>query len=148
VRESLSPWQTPSAAQVLRDVEIRFIERERFDQRCVVAEDRMDLARYSAIDLKAWRHKHQFRASPHGCSGRHRRAHAECTCLIAGRGNHASLGRVSNRHRSATEARVVALFDRSIERVHINVDDLARRHTLLYQILNKTRTLSRFGRQR
>ena len=31
------------AAQVLRDVEIGFIQRERFDQRCVMAEDRMDL---------------------------------------------------------------------------------------------------------
>jgi hypothetical protein len=49
--------------------------------------------------------------SPHGRGGRHGRAHAECPGLITGRGNHASLGGVANRHRSATQIRVVALFD-------------------------------------
>jgi len=44
------------------------------------------------------------------------------------RSNHAPLGSMANRHRSATQIRIVALFNRRIERVHIDVDDLAQHH--------------------
>jgi hypothetical protein len=84
-----------------------FVEREGFDERGVIAKNGMDLARDRAIDLKAWRHEDKCRATPHGGGGRHRRAHAEGTGLIAGCGHHAALGVVANSDRLPTKRRIV-----------------------------------------
>src|SRR5712671_1799349 len=66
----------------------------------------------------------------HGCGRRHGRANAEGARLVARRGNHAPLGPVADSDRTATKLGIIALFDRRIEGVHVDVDDLAHRHTL------------------
>ena len=130
------------AAQVCGHVEIGFVERERLDQRRVVGEDGVDLARDGAVDVEPRRHEHQFRALPHGGGRRHGRAHAERARLVARRGHHAALGAVANRHRPAAQLRVVALLDRRIERVHVDVDDLATAACRPYQAANTARTIA------
>jgi len=57
------------------------------------------------------------------------------------------LGGVANRHRSATQIRVVALFDRRIERVHVHVDDLAQRHAPALSHQEQKENSVRFDRQ-
>ena len=44
---------------------------------------------------------------------------------IARRSNDAAFGRIPDRYRLALESRIVTLFYRRIERVHVDVDDLA-----------------------
>ncbi len=55
----------------------------------------------------------------------HRRANREASRLVTRRSNHAPLCWEEDRHRSTHDSGIVALFDRRIERVHIDVDDLA-----------------------
>jgi hypothetical protein len=95
-----------------------------------MGEDGADLARDGAVDLEARRHEYQFRTLPHRGDRRHGRTHAECSGLVARCGHHASLGAMTNRDRTASQFRVVALLDRRIERVHIDMDNLARRHAV------------------
>jgi hypothetical protein len=49
----------------------------------------------------------------------------ETSRLVARRGNDAAFGRIADRHRLALESRIVALLHRRIERIHVDVDDLA-----------------------
>src|SRR5208283_1628674 len=119
-------------APILRHVEIGFIERQRFDQRGVLGEDRVDLARDRAIDVEARRHEHQLRTLAHGRGRRHGRSNTEGARLVTRCGNHAPLGAVADGDRTASKLRIVALFDRRIERVHVDMDDLAQRHTSNY----------------
>ena len=110
------------------DVEIGFVKRERLDQSRVVTEDGADLTRDSAVDVKPRWYEHQFGALPPGRGRRHGRAYAERASLVARRGYHSPHGAVANRDRTAAEFRVIALLDGRIERVHVDMDDLARRH--------------------
>ena len=139
------------AAQVLRDVEIGLVERQRLDQRRVIRKDRVDLARDGAIDVEARPHEHQFGALAHRRGRRHRRAHAEGAGLVARRGDDASLGAVADRDGTPSKRRIVALLDRRIEGVHVDVDDLAHRHAATLstqeQKENSGRARSSRGRQ-
>ena len=45
-------------------VQIGFIEGERFDQRSVVLEDRVNLFGDFAVHVEPWRDKHEFGALP------------------------------------------------------------------------------------
>src|SRR5271166_3037607 len=119
---------TRQAAPVLRHIEIGLVERQRLDQRRVLNKNSMDLARNGAIDVEARRHEHQFRALTHRRGRRHGRTHAEGAGLVTRRGHDPPLGAVSNRDGAPSKRRVVALFNRRIERVHVDVNDLAHRH--------------------
>ena len=52
--------------QVFGDVEIGLIKAQRLDVGGVVQKDFADLARYRAVDRKAWRAENQLRAEPLG----------------------------------------------------------------------------------
>ena len=116
------------ATTIFRDIEIGLIERQRLDQRRIFRKDGMDLVRDGAIDVETRRHEHEFGAKAHRRGRRHGRAHAEDAGLITCCRNHAPLGTMAYRHGAPLERRIVALFDRRIERVHVDVDDLAHRH--------------------
>ncbi len=74
----------------------------------------------------------QGRAEPDRLGHRHGRADAEGPRLVAGRRDHAALRRLTaDRERLAAQRRVVALFDRRVEGVHVDVKDAADfRHDL------------------
>ena len=52
------------ASEIVGDVEIGFVERERFDQRGAILEDRLNLLGHPAVNVEPWRDKHEFRALP------------------------------------------------------------------------------------
>ena len=52
--------------------------------------------------------------------------HAELAHLVAGGRDGAAFARSADRDRFAAQFRVVALFDRRVERIHVDMDDLAR----------------------
>ena len=116
------------APPVLRHIEIGLIEREWFNERGVFREDGVDLARDGAVDVEARRHEHQLRTLPHGRGRRHGRAHAEGARFVARRSHRTSLGAVADCDGASPQHRIVALLDRRIEGVHVNVDNLAQRH--------------------
>ena len=119
------PDSCRDALQVLGDIEVGLVERERLHERRVLGEDAPDLARDRAVDLEARRHEDEVRAQPQRGARGHGRAHAERPGLVAGGGDNAALARAADRDRPAAQRRVVALLHGRVERVHVDVDDLA-----------------------
>ena len=111
--------------QVLGDVEIRLVERERLNERRVLGEDRPDLPRDRPIDVEPRLHEDQVGTLPLRADGGHRGADAESPRLIARGGHDAPLARAADRHRLAAKIGIVALLDGGVEGVHVDVDDLA-----------------------
>jgi ATP-dependent exoDNAse (exonuclease V) beta subunit len=104
--------------------------------------DRVDLLRYAAINLEAGRDKEEVRTLPHGYGRGHSRTNSKGSRFIArGRYDAATSG-IPDRDRSASERGIIALLDRRIECVHVDVDDLAN------QRLAHRRSYRRPGSQR
>ena len=114
-------------AVVLGDVEIGLVEAQRFDQRGVAGEDIADLARDRAVGVEARLDEDKFGAAAARGHGRHGRAHAEFPRLVAGGGDDAAFAGAADGDRLAAQVRIVALLDGRIERIHVDMDDLARR---------------------
>ena len=85
----------------------------------------MYLLRDRLVDVKARRDENQLRALTQSGDGRHGRVNAELSRRIAGGGDHAALTPAAHGQRHTSQAWGVALLHRSIERVHIDVDDAA-----------------------
>src|SRR5262245_54695349 len=81
--------------------------------------------RHRPIDLEPWRHEHQVRAFAKRRARRHRRAHAEGPRLIARRDDDAPPRGIADCDRTASQGWIIALLDRRVEGVHVDVDDLA-----------------------
>ena len=126
-RQRLSP-------RILGDVEIGLVERQRLDEGCHVAEDPENQIRGGSVSCKIRRHDDQFRAQPDRLRHRHRRVHAVFPRLVAGRRDDAALVRpAADRKRPASQRRIVALLDRRIERIHVDVKNPA--HTRPFQVI-------------
>ena len=113
------------AAQIVGDVEVSLVERERLDQGRIVLEDRMDLSRHGAVNVEPWRDEHELGTPAHRDRRRHCGANPKAPRFVTCRSNHASLRWVADRHRSILKIRVVALLNGRIESVHVDVNDLA-----------------------
>ena len=111
--------------QVLGDVEVGLVERERLDHRRVLGEDGADLLRHGLVDLEARLDEDEIRALAPRRHGRHRRAHPEDAGLVARCRHHATLAGAADGHGLAAQGRIVALLHRGEEGVHVDVDDLA-----------------------
>ena len=111
---------------VLGDVEIRLVERQRLDQGSVLGEDPMDLTRDLAIYIEAVWDKDQVRAFSLRGDRCHRRVDAELPGLVACRGDHAALLGTANGNRFAAQVGIVPLFDRREESIHVDMDYFAR----------------------
>ena len=116
----------PDPLQALGDIEIGLVEGQRLDEWRVAGEDRPDLLRDLLIDLKARLHKNEAGTPALGRDRRHRRVDAERSRLVAGRSHHSSGVWAAHSHRLAAKLRIVALLDRRVERIHIDVNDFAR----------------------
>ena len=114
------------AVPVLGDVEIGLVEAQRLDQIGIVGEDRADLPADLAIDVEPRLDEDQVGTRPLGRDRRHRRPHAERARLVARRRDYPAMP-AADRHRLAPQRRIVALFDRRVEGVHVDMDDLAGR---------------------
>ena len=113
------------AGEGLGDVEVGLVERQRFDQVGVAREDLAHLLRHRLVAHEIRRHEHRLRAQALGADRRHRRAHAELARLVTRRAHHRARAAPRDDHRPAAQGRVVALLDGRIERVHVDVQDLA-----------------------
>ena len=124
--------------QILGDVEIGLVEAERLDQRRVIGEDRADLVRDRAIGVEARLDEDELGAAALGGDRGHGRADAVFARLVARRRDHAA-HLAADRDRLAPQLRIVALLDRRIEGVHVDMDDLAlgrrRRHRSLFVLI-------------
>src|SRR6266849_6166821 len=66
---------------------------------------------------------------------RHGRAYAETPGLVRSRAYDRAVALPSDNHRLAAQSRIVALLDRSVKRVHVDIDDFShviRRHELTH----------------
>ncbi len=113
------------AGERLRHVEIGLVKRERLDQVRMLAHQCPDPPARLLVGIEARPDEEEVRAELAGLEGGHGRAHAEHPGLVAGREHDPARAGRAHRHRPAAQARVVALLDRGVEGVHVDVDDLA-----------------------
>ena len=117
----------------VRHVQKGFVERQRLHQFGIFAEDVADLLRDGLVDVETRRNEDQVGAQPPRRHGGKGRAHAVGTRLVAGRRDHAARPVVPHGDRTAPQGGVVALLDRGVEGVHVDVYDLPLRHSLRRQ---------------
>ena len=88
----------------------------------------MNLGRHRAVQLHIAGNKNHIRTEPGRFDRRHSRTNTEFTRLIARSRHHAALPGTSHDQRTPPKLRMFPLFDRRIESVHIDMDDLAVFH--------------------
>ncbi len=108
------------------DVEKSLIERQAFDYGRELAKDGEDLPGYGLVVRHARLDAAELGAASDRFSHWHRRADAEGPRLVAGRCNDTAVGAPAYDNRLASQPRVIALLDRRIISVHINVQYAAR----------------------
>src|SRR5258706_511779 len=119
-RERLTP-------EIVSDIEVGLVERQRLDERGAGVQDRHHLLRDRAVAREVGAHDDEPGAQAQRAGHRDGRAHAEGARLVARRGHHAArLRRPADRDRPAAKLRVVALLHRRVERIHVHVNDAAR----------------------
>src|SRR6185437_4434068 len=92
----------------------------------VLKKDFANLVRDRTINVKSRTNKDQAWAALHGSSRRHGRMYAVLARFIAGGGHYAALlGRAAYRHRLSAIAWLIALLNRCIKRIHVDVDYFA-----------------------
>jgi hypothetical protein len=89
------------------------------------SEDRMDVPRNVLVDLKARLHKDQVGTLPLGGHRQHRRSHTKLARLITRSGDDSPLAQTAHRDRLSAQLRIIALLDRCIEGVHVDMNDFA-----------------------
>ena len=105
------------ALEVFGNIEIRLVKRQRLDDRRVFGEDLSDLERDRFVDVEPGTYKDQIRAFSPGDHRRHRGVHAELSCFVARGRDDAAFARTTDRDRLSAQLRIVALFDRCVERI-------------------------------
>jgi hypothetical protein len=120
------PRRGGDAPKVFGDIEIRLVERQWLDDRRVFGEDFANLQRDRLVGVEPRLYEDQVRAFSLGNDRRHRRMHAKCARFVA-RGRDDAAGQGSaDPDRLSAQLRIVALFDRRVERIHVDMDDFAR----------------------
>ena len=105
------------------DVEKRLVERQRFDQRCHLAEDGHDLSTDLAVATVTTGQEHRLGASTARQRTRHRRVHAIGAGLIGGSRDDPSGTRRPHHHRTTAQRRVIENLHRRKEGIHVDVQD-------------------------
>ena len=113
----------------VRHVEKSLVERQRFDEVGIVGKDLAYLHRHRLVHLVPRFHEDELGTEPSRLGRRECRVHPIGSRLVAGRGYHSPRTTVPHGNRLAPVGRVVALFHRSVEGVHVDVYDFALRHS-------------------
>ena len=122
--DDLRQW--PGRARMRRDIEIRFVERERFHERREAMQDLADHRGLLAINIEARRQDNEIRTALERHESRHGRAHAELPRFVVASGQHTSpIARATDAHRLSLQRRLIAHLDRGIEAIHVEMDDRA-----------------------
>src|SRR5271163_427895 len=107
-------------------VEIGFIERKRLNQISVKSEYLAGRARSGFIADEVGRHKDCIGAQSFGMNRRHRRAHTKLPCFVRSRAHNRTITLPCNHDGSTAQSLIVTLLDGSVERVHIDMNDLSK----------------------
>ena len=121
------------------EVEKGLVDGERLDQRRQVEHHGADLAADRGVFLHVGRDDDRVRTGLQRPEHRHRRAHAADAGDIAGGGDHAALSAADD-DRLVLERRIVALFDRRIEGVAVEMGD---RQAVQLGVADEARTAAR-----
>ena len=116
------------AALVFGDVEVGLVEREGLDEVGVAAEDVAGLAGDGAVAEEVGGDEDGVGAEALGAEGGHGGADAEAAGFIGGGADDGAVAAPGDDDGFAAEGGVVALLDRGVEGVHVDVDDLAGGH--------------------
>ena len=110
---------------VICDIEIRFVDRNRLNQIRVPVKNIADLHADFFVMTHPTFDKDQLRTKHFGSRARHGTVHAEFSGFITCRRHYASRIGVPHRHGFAAQLRMITLLHGRVERIHINMDDLA-----------------------
>ena len=110
---------------IVGNIEECFIERNGLDKVGVGVEDFVDLGRYLFVDLHATWYEDEVGAEALCFDGRHRRTDTETARLVAGSRYDTAHIAVAYSNGFALQLRVVALFHRGIEGVHVDMYNFA-----------------------
>lgn len=121
-----------------RNVEIRLVERQGLNQIRITAENCVDLAGYLSIVLQSGFNENQIRTKRFCFRTRHGASDAVSAGFVAcGCDNPPPLG-MADGNRTTAKSRIVALLNRGIKRIHVDVDDAAgkiiRKHRILHDV--------------
>ena len=104
-------------------VEKRLVERESLHQRRELVEHGEDLLRHRAVMTDARMHHDRLGATAQRFACRHCRVHAELADFVARGCDDATIAAATHDDGFAAQLRVVALLDRCVERIHVDVQD-------------------------
>ncbi len=114
------------------DVEEGLVQGERLDERSEGLEDGEDLLAGGGVDVHARGHHYRRGSELEGLRHAHRAPYAEAADLVRRRQHHAAPRVATDDDGLAAKLPPVALLDRGVERVHVDVQDGAqsggRRH--------------------
>jgi hypothetical protein len=99
----------------------------------VAFEDLPNIMRDHPVACEIWRHEDRARTQAFRAYCRHGRMHAEAPGFVRSSTDHRTFRLPGYNDRLATEIRVVPLLDRSIKRVHVDMNNFS--HNLLVTIL-------------
>ena len=130
--DDLRQW--PGRTRMCRYVEIRFVERERLNERGEAMQDFANHRGFLAVNIEAGRHDNQVRAPLKGHESRHGRTHAELTrFVVTGGQNSAPIARATHADGLSFQRRLIAHLDRGVEAIHVEMDDGALLSLRLHQ---------------
>ena len=125
---TLNSRGAPGKMAAFRDVQIGFIQRERFDQIGEPMQNVANYGRFTPVNIEPGRHHNQLRATLQGHECRHGRADTEFPCLVVARSQNApAFSRAADANRFAPKCGPVANFDRRVKTIHVEVDNDAGR---------------------
>src|SRR5271170_4183334 len=127
------------ARLVLRNIEIGFIKRQRFDEVSVPTKDITHLSGHSSITGKIRREKDGARTEAFGTNGGHRGMHTELPRFVRRRADDGAVSPPRDNDWLAAQLRIVPLLDRRIKCIHVDMYDFAHWH--VWTILAMARTL-------
>ena len=105
------------------EVEKGLVDRQRLDEGRETHHPRPDFAPDPGIFGHVGRQDHCIRTQSPGSRHRHRRAHAKGSGDVTAGGDHAARPRAADDQRLVVEARIVALLDRGVEGVAVDMGD-------------------------
>ena len=115
--------------RAVADVQVGFIERKGFDGLGDGEHQRADLQADGAVHGKARRREDELRATLLRAVGGHGGMDAIAARLVTGGSDYATFFcRARDDERFVAPLGVVALLNRGVEGVHVDVDDFARKH--------------------
>ena len=107
------------------DIKISLVQRQRFNQVGVAQENFAHAFRCGAVPSEIRSDENRIRAQTRRAQCRHGRANSERACLVRGRAHYRARTAPGDDDGFAAQRRIVALLDRSVKRIHVDVDDLA-----------------------